>query len=204
MLSRQRKVLAICSIAFSVAATSAWADTTGSSENPKAERMIHYVRGKTVAHARTRTVVAKARVKTEQVARKARPATPHARNAYASAPASSSSLVTEARRYLGTNPTRRRTLWCGAFMNLVLERTGHKRGPSDLAKSFANYGRRVPGPQIGALAIMSRGRYGGHVGVVSGIDAKGNVILVSGNHNNTVAEAAYPRRRIFAYVMPGA
>jgi uncharacterized protein (TIGR02594 family) len=89
-------------------------------------------------------------------------------------------------------------------MNLVLERTGHKRGPSDLAKSFASYGRRVSGPQVGALAIMSRGRGGGHVGVVSGVDAKGNVIVVSGNHNNTVAESVYPRGRIFAYVMPGA
>jgi len=124
--------------------------------------------------------------------------------AYASAPASSSSLVAEARRYIGTNPTRRRSLWCGAFMNLVLERTGHKRGPSDLAKSFASYGQRVSGPQVGALAIMSRGRNGGHVGVVSGVDPNGNVIVVSGNHNNRVAEAVYPRRRIFAYVMPGA
>jgi uncharacterized protein (TIGR02594 family) len=86
----------------------------------------------------------------------------------------------------------------------VLERTGHKRGPSDLAKSFASYGQRIPGPQVGALAVMSRGRSGGHVGVVSGIDPSGNVIVVSGNHNNTVAESVYPRRRILAYVMPGA
>jgi hypothetical protein len=49
---------------------------------------------------------------------------------------------------------------------------------------------------------LSRGPRGGHVGVISGIDPKGNVILVSGNHNNTVAEAVYPRRRILAYVMP--
>ena len=44
---------------------------------------------------------------------------------------------------------------------------------------------------------------GGHVGVVSGIDDKGNPIIISGNHNNTVAESAYPRSRIIAYVMPG-
>ena len=48
---------------------------------------------------------------------------------------------------------------------------------------------------------MSR-RGGGHVGVVSGIDAKGNVIVVSGNHNKRVAESTYPRSRIYAYVMP--
>jgi len=51
---------------------------------------------------------------------------------------------------------------------------------------------------------MSRGPSGGHVGVVSGIDPSGNVIVVSGNHNNTVAESVYPRGRIIAYVMPDA
>ena len=36
------------------------------------------------------------------------------------------SLVAEARRYLGTNPTGRSSLWCGAFMDKVLRETGHK------------------------------------------------------------------------------
>jgi uncharacterized protein (TIGR02594 family) len=126
-----------------------------------------------------------------------------ARAAQAVASAGSSSVVAEARRYIGTNPTRRRSLWCGAFMNMVLERTGHRRGSSDLAKSFTSYGQRVSGPQIGALAIMSRGHGGGHVGIVSGIDPSGNPIVVSGNHNNRVAESVYPRGRVFAYVLPG-
>ena len=88
-------------------------------------------------------------------------------------------------------------------MDLVLKRTGHKPG-SNLASSYASYGRRVAGPQVGAIAVMTRGRGGGHVGVVSGVDASGNVIVVSGNHNNTVAESVYPRSRIYAYVMPDA
>ncbi len=122
--------------------------------------------------------------------------TPQATAAYAAA--SSSSVVAEARRYIGTNPTNRRSLWCGAFMNMVLERTGHKPG-GNLARCYANYGTRVSGPQVGALAVMSRGRGGGHVGVVSGIDESGNVIVVSGNHNNTVAEvglSAQPHPRL--------
>ena len=45
-------------------------------------------------------------------------------------------------------------------------------------------------------------RGGGHVGVVSGIDAKGNPIVVSGNHGRRVAESVYSRSRIYAYVMP--
>jgi uncharacterized protein (TIGR02594 family) len=111
-----------------------------------------------------------------------------------------STLVAEARRYLGTNPTGRRSLWCGAFIDKVLRETGHQGG-GNLAKGYLHYGHRVSGPQIGAIAVMGR-KGGGHVGVVSGIDPNGNPIIVSGNHNHAVSESAYPRGRIIAYVKP--
>jgi uncharacterized protein (TIGR02594 family) len=110
-------------------------------------------------------------------------------------------LVSEARRYIGGNPTGRSSLWCGAFMDMVLKRTGHKGG-GNLARAYASYGRRVSGPQVGAIAVLTRGKGGGHVGVVSGVDASGNPIIISGNHNDIVAESTYPRGRIIAYVMP--
>jgi uncharacterized protein (TIGR02594 family) len=110
-------------------------------------------------------------------------------------------LVIEARKYIGTNPTGRSSLWCGAFMNMVLQRTGHIGGGS-LAFGYTHYGHRVSGPQVSAIAVMGR-HGGGHVGVVSGIDANGNPIIVSANHNHTVAESVYPRSRISAYLMPG-
>jgi uncharacterized protein (TIGR02594 family) len=113
----------------------------------------------------------------------------------------SDTLVSEARKYIGTNPTGRGSLWCGAFMDLVLKRTGHAGG-GNLASAYAHYGTRVSGPQVGAIAVMGR-HGGGHVGVVSGIDANGNPIIVSGNHNHTTAESVYPRGRIAAYVLPG-
>ncbi|MGY8681141.1 TIGR02594 family protein [Bradyrhizobium sp. UFLA05-153] len=112
-----------------------------------------------------------------------------------------SGLVSEARRYLGGNPTGRGSLWCARFMNMVLEHTGHKGSGSDMASSFAHYGTRVSGPQVGAIAVMSRGR-GGHVGIITGIDAKGNPIMISGNNGNRVREAPISRGRIYAYVMP--
>jgi uncharacterized protein (TIGR02594 family) len=123
----------------------------------------------------------------------------HANSAYGGF--TNNSLVAEARKYIGTNPTGRRSLWCGAFMDMVLKRTGHKGG-GNLAFGYSHYGRRISGPQIGAIAVMGR-HGGGHVGVVSGIDANGNPIIVSGNHNHTVAESVYPRSRISAYVLPG-
>ena len=119
------------------------------------------------------------------------------------APASygSSDLVSEARRYLGGNPTGRGSLWCARFMNLVLQHTGHKGTGSDMASSFARYGQRISGPQVGAIAVMGR-RGGGHVGIITGIDASGNPIMISGNNRNRVREAPISRGRIYAYVMP--
>ena len=113
----------------------------------------------------------------------------------------SSNIVSEARRYLGGNPTSRGSLWCARFMNLVLQRTGYKGTGSDMAASFANYGQRLSGPQVGAIAVMGR-RGGGHVGIITGIDASGNPIMISGNNGNRVREAPISRGRIYAYVMP--
>jgi uncharacterized protein (TIGR02594 family) len=114
---------------------------------------------------------------------------------------SGSSLVAEARHYLGGNPTGRGSLWCARFMNMVLEKTGHRGTNSDLAASFAHYGQRVSGPQVGVIAVMGR-RGGGHVGIITGIDAQGNPIMISGNNGNRVREAPVSRGRIYAYVMP--
>jgi len=114
----------------------------------------------------------------------------------------SSNVVAEARRYLGGNPTGRGSLWCARFMNLVLQHSGYRGTGSDMASSFAKYGQRVSGPQVGAIAVMSRGRRGGHVGIITGIDAKGNPIMISGNNGNRVKEAPISRGRIYAYVMP--
>src|SRR5476649_843464 len=91
-------------------------------------------------------------------------------------------LVSEARKYIGTNPTARTKLWCATFMNLVLAKVGYAGTHSDAAKSFAQYGHRISEPKVGAIAVLTRGRNGGHVGVVSGIDQQGNPIIISGNH----------------------
>jgi hypothetical protein len=87
-------------------------------------------------------------------------------------------------------------------MNFVLAKAGYTGTNSDAAKSFASYGRRISEPKVGAIAVLNRGRRGGHVGVVSGIDSRGNPIIISGNHGHRVGEATYPRARVIAYVMP--
>ncbi|WJR82080.1 TIGR02594 family protein [Bradyrhizobium sp. NP1] len=205
--------LAVCSLTFAVAASPASARPHhGAGRHARAYHAGHHAKRHLAAHHyRHYRHVARA----ERFERRA--ALMHARgleNAQASvAPTQtsgettmtggfgSSTLVSEARRYLGGNPTSRASLWCARFMNMVLERTGHHGTGSDMASSFARYGQRVSGPQVGAIAVMGR-RGGGHVGIITGIDAKGNPIMISGNNGNRVREAPVSRGRIYAYVMP--
>jgi uncharacterized protein (TIGR02594 family) len=101
-------------------------------------------------------------------------------------------------RALGLPPS----LWCADFMNYVLRHVGLDTTGSRAALSFLKYGQRISEPRVGAIAIFSRGRRGGHVGIVRGTDGAGNPIIVSGNYADRVAEAVYPKSRVLAYVVP--
>src|SRR5712691_7225826 len=94
-------------------------------------------------------------------------------------------------------------LWCADFMNFVLHRAGAKGTQSRAARSFLQYGKKLDGPRVGAIAILYRkGPNSGHVGVVRGTDGQGNPILVSGNHGPTVKESVYAKAKVMAYIMP--
>ena len=211
----RRATILLCSVAVAALATSAIAkpvhhrhraatatQTVVEPQQPGADRDMRFSFNANQAPAATmagETLGGSRRHGRRDLASARAMAQSHANSAFGGA--TSNALVTEARKYIGTNPTGRASLWCGAFMDLVLKRTGHVGG-GNLAKSYASYGTRVSGPQVGAIAVMGR-RGGGHVGVVSGVDANGNPIIVSGNHNHTVAESVYPAGRIHAYVLPG-
>jgi uncharacterized protein (TIGR02594 family) len=115
------------------------------------------------------------------------------------------SAMLEALKWMGANAKKVGVppeLWCADFMNLVLRRTGFNNTGSRAARSFLKYGRQVDGPRVGAIAIFTRGKNNGHVGIVRGTDGTGNPIIISGNHGNKVAEAVYPKSRVLAYVVP--
>ncbi len=201
-ISKKRVTVLACSVALAALAGSAAArpvhhqiQAVRAAQADVADRDMRY--SASTAQADAGTAVQGGRHGGRHRARRqtaAEAAQSHTNSAYGGS--TSNSLVAQARKYIGTNPTGRGSLWCGAFMDLVLKQTGHAGG-GNLAWGYSRYGTRVAGPQVGAIAVMH-----GHVGVVSGIDANGNPIIVSGNHNHTVAEAVYPRSRISAYVMP--
>jgi len=211
----RRATIVLCSVAVAVLATSALARPVNHHRHREAQT------AQTVAQLQTPSAESDARYSNNAMQKNAEVASDradrgrrHGRRSLADARAEAQShsnsayggltsnvLVSEARKYIGTNPTGRGSLWCGAFMDMVLKRTGHAGG-GNLARAYSRYGTRVSGPQVGAIAVMGRNG-GGHVGVVSGIDPNGNPIIVSGNHNHTVAESVYPAGRISAYVLPG-
>jgi uncharacterized protein (TIGR02594 family) len=201
--------LALCSTTFAVAATPASARSHhGAGRHARAYHAGHYAK-RHFAHRHYRQIVRASRWERGVALMRSRGfaetqasiAPAETSGGMASGGLGSSSLVSEARRYLGGNPTGRGSLWCARFMNMVLEHTGHRGTGSDMANSFANYGQRISGPQVGAIAVMGR-RGGGHVGIITGIDAQGNPIMISGNNGNRVREAPVSRGRIYAYVMP--
>lgn len=112
--------------------------------------------------------------------------------------------VAIARRYLGGNPTGRRSQWCADFLNLVERKAGREGTGSRLARSYLGYGRPVADPRPGDIVVLWRGsRRGtaGHVGYFLGWKG-GRLELLSGNHGRRVAIATYPRSRVLGYRRP--
>ena len=207
---RSLVALALCSTAFAVTATPAAARSHyGARRFARAHDTGHHAWRHFAYHRayhRLRHLARRSRWE-DSVANLRRPSVSRANASLGSsalpagATSGSSDLVMEARHYLGGNPTSRGSLWCARFMNMVLARTGHRGTGSDMASSFASYGHRVSGPEVGAIAVMGR-RGGGHVGIITGVDAHGNPIMISGNNGNRVKEAPISRGRIYAYMMP--
>jgi uncharacterized protein (TIGR02594 family) len=194
---RPLAALAFCSVAVAVSASPAAARSHHAHQYRRSAH--HSVRGHRAYRAHMARDVALARLRQDADAHTS--VTPYEPGGGMVMTGGSSSLVMEARHYLGTNPTSRGSLWCARFMNMVLARTGHSGTGSDMASSFAHYGHRISGPEVGAIAVMGR-RGGGHVGIITGVDAAGNPIMISGNNRNRVREAPVSRGRIYSYVMP--
>jgi uncharacterized protein (TIGR02594 family) len=166
------------------------------------DRVCREVRIERVAHRAAPTIQSPVRHA------RARPVA-HAASSSANAPPAApagGSLVDEARRWIGASAAQlgvRRTLWCAAAVNKWLANLGMRGTGSDMAASFAHYGRRLSGPAVGAIAV-SRRRGGGHVGVVSGFAANGAPIVISGNCGRVVCESTFMPGPIYAYVDPWA
>ena len=102
---------------------------------------------------------------------------------------------------VGTNPTGWKRLWCAKSLNMWLEKSGKRGCGGNTAVSCLQAGRKLSGPQVGAIAVMKH-----HVGIVKEVHGK-HVTLASGNNagrsgNRKVGVSKYARGRVMAYVWP--
>jgi uncharacterized protein (TIGR02594 family) len=107
-----------------------------------------------------------------------------------------SGLASRAYKYIGANahqlglPSR---LWCADFMNMIT-RSGWSRS----AFSYLSRGRPAPYGCTDCVAVTTR-KGGGHVGIVTGYDGRGNPVLISGNHGRRVGVGTYSKFAVVAY-----
>lgn len=137
-----------------------------------------------------------------------------------SVPSPKSSVYAEAARYVGlterkhtqslaalTGVNPRRTPWCAAFVNAILNRNGYRTTGSNTASSFSSYGIKVRVASKGDIVLI-RSRVsssGRHVGifyeykVINGIKHIG---VLGGNQNNMVKVTYYPVRSVITIRRP--
>jgi hypothetical protein len=110
-------------------------------------------------------------------------------------------LVREAFHWLGSgNMTGKPGAWCAWAISFWLERTGRRPLANGLAAAALSYGPRLPGPRVGALAVLANG-HGRitHVGLVAAV--RGDAVeMISGNWGHRVARAVLPSRAFLAFI----
>lgn len=102
----------------------------------------------------------------------------------------------------GANLDPATTAWCAAFVNATLAQTGMQGTGSNMARSFLDWGQPVEQPQVGDLAVFSRGDPNGpygHVGFFQGYDENGNILVLGGNQGDAVSVAPYSADRLLGF-----
>lgn len=92
--------------------------------------------------------------------------------------------------------------WCGGAVALWMQAAGHAIPKHWYrAKAWADWGHPLQWPAEGCVAVFER-TGGGHVGLVVGEDAAGNLLVLGGNQGDAVNVRAFPRARVLAYRWP--
>lgn len=102
----------------------------------------------------------------------------------------------------GQNLDPTTTAWCAAAVNSALKASGKEGTGSLAARSFLDWGNPVDQPQIGDVAVFSRGDpsgWQGHVGFYMGETDDGMINVLGGNQGDAISVAPYSRDRLLGY-----
>lgn len=93
------------------------------------------------------------------------------------------------------------TAWCGAATAYCFAKANLARHiPKEFyrAKAWSEVGTSLNKPAYGCVVVFSRSG-GGHVGIVVGKDAKGNIMVLGGNQSDQMSIVPFATDRVIAY-----
>lgn len=94
------------------------------------------------------------------------------------------------------------TPWCGVFVAHCIAITGYKLPKHWYrAKGWLDWGVAISDPVVGAIVIFAR-EGGGHVAIVVGRDAAGNLMCIGGNQGDMVKISPFSTLRVQGYRIP--
>lgn len=95
--------------------------------------------------------------------------------------------------------------WCSSFVGAMFEYNGIKSSRYESARSWLAWGEHIERSEVrfGDVVVFSRNG-GGHVGLLVGITAEGNPIVLGGNQSNQVNVKVFDRKRVVGYRRPAA
>jgi uncharacterized protein (TIGR02594 family) len=120
-----------------------------------------------------------------------------------SGPASNARIADYIRRVGHPDVADDATPWCAAFVGACLDRAGIPGTGSLLARSFLSWGIEADEPQLGAVAVLSRGADPalGHVGFLVGTTGD-RLLLLGGNQSDSVSVEGFARDRLLGFRLP--
>ena len=110
--------------------------------------------------------------------------------------------LTEFLRNGGQNLDPTTTAWCAAFVNSAIKQAGGTGTNSLAARDFLKWGEAVQDPQMGDIAVFSRGDpdgWQGHVGFFKGMNPDGTIRVLGGNQGDAVSIANYSPDQLLGY-----
>ena len=96
--------------------------------------------------------------------------------------------------------------WCSAFLNKVMQLSGHKGTGSGMARSWLDWGREPTDEEFGkgVIVILYRGDPGGPYGHIGFLEDWGDgwVKLLGGNQADSVSYAMFSDERVIGWRLP--
>jgi uncharacterized protein (TIGR02594 family) len=102
----------------------------------------------------------------------------------------------------GVNLDPEKQAWCAAFVNASLQQAGVQGSGSNMARSLLNVGTATDKPNVGDIAVFSRGGANsglGHVGFFQGYTPDGKIRVLAGNQGDSVSEGAVSPDRLLGF-----